>query len=145
MYGFASSSQFGKLNHYHKNLWLLPAMLREMLVPFFGGPVSENVTLWLKGCWWPTQDRVMKFGHELNHTWFRWYIYGTPPKTNMERNTWWFGRCFSFFKGLFSGSMLVFKGVPIGTWLFSIPLNSKYPWAKTFWINCEMSWYLKKS
>ena len=42
-----------------------------------------------------------------------------PPqkKTKMEPENWWFCRCFSFSKQLFSGSMLVFLGEYVICWI----------------------------
>ena len=37
-------------------------------------------------------------------------IVSTPPKINIEPAKWWFGRWVSSSRGVFSGSMLIFRG-----------------------------------
>ena len=64
-------------------------------------------------------------------------VFYTPPKFNMEpkMKAW---KMFFLFKWVIFRFHVSFLGC---TFEFEISLG---PWAKTFWINCHMSWDLKK-
>ena len=71
-----------------------------------------KVNLWVIIRWWS----IFASRHPLEDRWWEkqqtnWYIYSTPPKSNIDTKKWWFGKCISFQTWLFWVSMLDFMGV----------------------------------
>ena len=84
---------------------------RELLYPLPPQKICEKHAS--VGTWWPSVG-LEPYGKEGRGSVRKWWVVQNieiHPKDQHRTWKWSFGRCFSFFRGVFSGSMLMFLGV----------------------------------
>ena len=98
----------------------------------FGGPFSFLARSHIVTCpkSWPTSEKSSAKKNDFRDLFsLKWYPIGIghvylryTPEDSHRTWKWWFGRWFSFSRGVFSGSMLIFRGVlgEYDMWFFDV-------------------------
>ena len=91
----------------HLFFWSFRYCTHEWSARFRQGPTFSSMDFKL------SRNHLFE-GNSWNYRWkliWDWKFSLHPPRLTAGTWKWWFGRCFSFSRGVFSGSMLIFPGV----------------------------------